>query len=75
MVDRQTGFVQALKPLDTQLVSGDKALTQSFLVQYVIAREGYDRSTLQADYRKVGALVDRPSASRLCHCDAGIEPR
>lgn len=54
MVDRQTGFVQALKPLDTQLVSGDKALTQSFLVQYVIAREGYDRDTLQADYRKVG---------------------
>ncbi len=54
MVDRQTGFVQALKPLDTQLVSGDKALTQSFLVQYVIAREGYDRDTLQTDYRKVG---------------------
>jgi type IV secretion system protein VirB8 len=54
MVDRQTGFVQALKPLDTQLVSGDRALTQSFLVQYVIAREGFDYDTLQADYRKVG---------------------
>lgn len=54
MVDRQTGFVQALKPLDTQLVSADRALTQSFLVQYVIAREGFDRDTVQADYRKVG---------------------
>lgn len=54
LVDRQTGFVQALKPLDTQLVSSDRALTQSFLVQYVIAREGYDYATLQADYRKVG---------------------
>lgn len=53
MVDRQTGFVQALKPLDAQLVSADAALTQSFLVQYVIAREGFDYTTVQADYRKV----------------------
>lgn len=54
LVDRQTGFVQALKPLDAQMVSSDRALTQSFLVQYVIAREGFDRDTVQADYRKVG---------------------
>ncbi|MEH3098726.1 virB8 family protein [Sphingomonas adhaesiva] len=54
LVDRQTGFVQALKPLDAQVISGDRALTQSFLVQYVIAREGYDRDTIQSDYRKVG---------------------
>lgn len=53
LVDRQTGFVQALKPVDAQLVSADRALTQSFLVQYVIAREGYDRDTVQGDYRKV----------------------
>lgn len=54
MVDRQTGFVQALKPLDSQTVSADSALTQSFIVQYVIAREGYDINALQSDYRKVG---------------------
>lgn len=54
LVDRQTGFVQALKPLDAQTVSADRALTQSFLVQYVIAREEFDFSTVQADYRKVG---------------------
>ena len=53
MVDRQTGFVQAMKPLDAQMVSSDTALTHSFLVQYVIAREGYDYSILQRDYRKV----------------------
>lgn len=53
MVDRQTGFVQALRPLDPQLISGDAALTQSFLVQYVIAREGFDHASLQTDYRKV----------------------
>lgn len=53
MVDRQTGYVQLLKPLNPELVSSDAALTQSFLVQYVIAREGYDIDVLQADYRKV----------------------
>jgi type IV secretion system protein VirB8 len=53
MVDRQTGFVEKLKPIDAQLVSSRTALTRSFLVQYVIAREGYDYDSLQADYRKV----------------------
>lgn len=53
LVDRNTGFVQALEPLDPARVSADTALTQSFLVQYVIARESFDADTLQADYRKV----------------------
>jgi type IV secretion system protein VirB8 len=54
LVDRNTGFVQALTPLDPQRISGDAALTQSFLVQYVIARESFDIDTIQAEYRKVG---------------------
>lgn len=53
LVDKTTGYVQALKPLDQQRLSPDSALTQSFLVQYVIAREGFDRTSLNADYRKV----------------------
>lgn len=53
MVDKQTGYVQKLDPLDPQLVSSRKALAESFLVQYVIAREGYDHVSLQSDYRKV----------------------
>lgn len=53
LVDRQTGFVQQLKPLDAETISADRALTQSFLVQYVIAREGFDIDALQSDYRKV----------------------
>lgn len=53
LVDKQTGYVQALKPLDAQQVSANVALTQSFLVQYVIARESFDAATLQANYRKV----------------------
>jgi type IV secretion system protein VirB8 len=53
MVDKTTGYVQALKPLDQTTITPDAALTQSFLVQYVIAREGFDIATLNADYRKV----------------------
>jgi len=53
LVDRQTGFVQALKPLDAQRITPDSALTQSFLVQYVIARESFDATSLQTSYRKV----------------------
>ncbi|MCW2404402.1 type IV secretion system protein VirB8 [Sphingobium sp. B1D7B] len=53
LVDRQTGYVEALKPLEARTVTGDTALTQSFLVQYVIARESFDMSALQDRYRKV----------------------
>ncbi len=52
MVDRQTGYVQALKPVDADKIAPDAALTQSFLVQYVIARESFDVDALQANYRK-----------------------
>lgn len=61
MVDKQTGFVQALKPLEAARITGDAALTQSFLVQYVIARESFDINALQANYRKV-ALWSADSA-------------
>lgn len=53
LVDRHTGFVQALNPLEPQRISADTALTQSFLVQYVIARESFDVSAVQTNYRKV----------------------
>lgn len=54
MVDRTTGFVQALKPLDPDQITPDRSLVQSMLVQYVIARESFDIATLQANYEKVG---------------------
>ncbi len=54
MVDRTTGFVQALRPLDPDQITPDRALVQSMLVQYVIARESFDSAILQANYEKVG---------------------
>lgn len=53
LVDRQTGYVQALDPLEVPRIGGNAALTQSFLAQYVMAREGFDRALVAADYRKV----------------------
>lgn len=54
LVDRQTGFVQPLRPLETEQLTADAALTRSFLVQYVTARESFDLGSLQENYRKVG---------------------
>lgn len=53
LVDRQTGYVEVLKPLERATISPDQALTRSFLAQYVIARESFDITSLQSDYRKV----------------------
>lgn len=53
LVDRQTGNVQILHPLGTQVVTPDDALVRSFLAQYVTTRESYDINSLRADYRKV----------------------
>lgn len=53
LVDRQTGYVQELKPLEREIIAPDRALTRSFLAQYVIAREGFQIESLKSDYRKV----------------------
>ena len=71
LVDRNTGFVQALTPLDPQRISGDAALTQSFLVQYVIARESFDIDTIQAEYHKVALWsADQARADYLAGAQA-----
>lgn len=54
MVDRQTGFAQTVDPNAPRKLSADDALTQSLLAQYVIAREGFDRSSVALDHRRVG---------------------
>lgn len=53
LVDKQTGYVEALKPLERQSITPDRAMIRSFLAQYVIAREGFDIDSLKSDYRKV----------------------
>lgn len=71
LVDRQTGFVQALNPLEPRRVGADAALTQSLLAQYVTAREGFDRATVRADYRRVALWsADRARSSYLANMPA-----
>jgi type IV secretion system protein VirB8 len=53
-VDRQTGYVQLASGLKTGgTLTQDQAVTQSFLVQYVLARETFDATDLREQYRKV----------------------
>ena len=53
VVDRQTGYIQMASGLKPGALSQDQAVTQSFLVQYVIARETFDATDLRENYRKV----------------------
>lgn len=61
LVDRQTGNVEALAPLDQQMITPDAALTRSFLVQYVIARESFDADSFDRDYRMVTLWSSGPA--------------
>lgn len=78
LVDRTTGYVQALKPLEPGQITPDRALVQSMLVQYVIARESFDVSTVQAEYKKVGlwsvqtALTDYLNFMRASNPDSPL---
>ena len=53
LVDRQTGFVEVLNKDGSQALRANTALTRSMLAQYVAAREGFDITTLSADYHRV----------------------
>jgi type IV secretion system protein VirB8 len=75
LVDRTTGYVQALKPLDQPKISPDSALTQSFLVQYVIAREEFDLTSLSTDYRKVALFSAGTARSSYLETMRASDPR
>ena len=53
LVDKQTGYVEQLKPTESRTMDPDAALIRSFLVQYVIERESFDIDMLNNSYRKV----------------------
>lgn len=63
LVDKHTGFVETLKPLEANLIKPDSALTQSFLVQYVTTREAFDIDSLQSDFRRVSLWSAEPERS------------
>ena len=64
LVDRQTGYIQALDPIEGESIRPSEAMERSFLAQYVIAREGFDIDTLGQDYRKVALWSAGDARSR-----------
>jgi type IV secretion system protein VirB8 len=52
IVDRDTGYVQTARGIDLGPLSENEAITQSFLVQYVLARESFEGADYQANFRK-----------------------
>ena len=71
LVDKTTGYVQPLKPLEPGKVAPDAALTQSYLVQYVIAREGFDFTAASTNYRRVALFSEGLARSAYL---AGMQP-
>lgn len=63
LVDRNTGFVQALDPAHPAVQKPQAALTQSLLAQYIVARETFDINSLPDQYQKV-ALWSAQAARR-----------
>lgn len=53
VVDRQTGYVETARGLQTGPLTQNAAVTQAFVVQYVLARETFDATDLRENYRKV----------------------
>jgi type IV secretion system protein VirB8 len=53
LVDRSSGYVETVKPLAPGPLTQNTVVTQSFLVQYVLARETFDASDLRNNYQKV----------------------
>ncbi len=74
LVDRQTGFVQALDPASPKMISPPKALTQSLLVQYVEAREGFDLATVKAQFRRVALWSSGPAKNRYVNLMQATNP-
>jgi type IV secretion system protein VirB8 len=74
LVDKQTGFVQALDPAAPQKIAPNKALTQSFLVQYVEAREGFDLATVKNHFKKVALWSSGAAKNRYVNMVQASNP-
>jgi type IV secretion system protein VirB8 len=74
LVDKQTGFVQALDPASPQKIAPQKALTQAFLVQYVEAREGFDIATVQGQFKKAALWSTGTAKSRYVNMMQASNP-
>jgi type IV secretion system protein VirB8 len=66
-VDRQTGYIQLAQGVLPGPLSQNTAIIQAFLVQYVLAREGFDVTDLQTQYNKVATWTVGPARDDYLH--------
>jgi type IV secretion system protein VirB8 len=52
-VDRETGYVQTTRGVNLGSLSETDAIAQSFVVQYVLAREAFEATDYRENYRKI----------------------
>lgn len=74
-VDRQTGYVETIQGLKPGLLSQDQAVTESFLAQYVMARETFDTTDLQQNYRKVSSWSQGPARQQYVQLMSANNPQ
>ncbi len=74
-VDRQTGYLETAQALKPGALSQDAAITQAFLAQYVLARETFDASDLQFNYRKVTQWTVGPARDQYIRSMAVNDPQ
>ena len=74
LVDKQTGYVEQLKPAESRTIDPDAALIRSFLVQYVIERESFDIDTLNSSYRKVALWSSGDARTRYINAMQATNP-
>jgi type IV secretion system protein VirB8 len=53
VVDRSSGFVEAVRTVELGALPEDEAVTQALLAQYVIARETFDAADIASRYKLV----------------------
>lgn len=74
LVDRQTGYVEQLKPVEGRTIDPDAALIRSFLVQYIIERESFDIDNLDRSYRKVALWSAEDARTRYINTMQATNP-
>lgn len=61
-VDRNTGITQVKRSIEDGGISESEAITKFFIVDYLMAREGYMYDRAQEDYVKVQKMSSQPVA-------------
>lgn len=53
LVDKQTGYMETVRGVETGALKDDQAVVSSFLAQYVLQRETFDPADFEQRYRRV----------------------